>query len=133
MVVNSMLVSMVAHSRQSASFIYHVGSSKQNPLRTSIIADCAYRYFSKSPVKGRDGKAIAVPKAYLYTSMDDFRKYMNFHYNMPLQVSLAQIHKLFPFVRLICAAKIKLKLEQPLKVIVSFMPPRSPLNRKSPS
>ncbi|CAN6438792.1 unnamed protein product [Victoria cruziana] len=85
MVVNSMLVSMVAHSRQSASFIYHVGSSKQNPLRTSIIADCAYRYFSKSPVKGRDGKAIAVPKAYLYTSMDDFRKYMNFHYNMPLQ------------------------------------------------
>ncbi|XP_031504990.1 fatty acyl-CoA reductase 3-like [Nymphaea colorata] len=85
MVVNAMVVSMVAHSRQSASFIYHVGTSKQNPVRTSIIADCAYRYFSRSPLKGKDGKAISVRKPFLYTSMDDFKKYMNFYYNMPLQ------------------------------------------------
>ncbi|XP_031504904.1 putative fatty acyl-CoA reductase 7 [Nymphaea colorata] len=86
MVVNAMVVSMVAHSRQPQSFIYHVGSSKQNPTTTSLLADCAYRYFSNNPVKGKDGRDISVDKLFVYSSLDDFRKYMNFYYNVPLQV-----------------------------------------------
>ncbi|XP_031490828.1 fatty acyl-CoA reductase 3-like [Nymphaea colorata] len=86
MVVNAMVVSMVAHSWQPQAFIYHVGSSKQNPTTTSLLADCAHRYFSNNPVKGKDGRAISVDKLFLYTSLDDFKKYMNFYYNVPLQV-----------------------------------------------
>ncbi|CAN6438789.1 unnamed protein product [Victoria cruziana] len=85
MVVNAMLVSMVAHSCQAGSFIYHVGTSKQNPVTPSTMADSGYRYFSKNPLKGKDGKAISVSKFYIYTSADDFKKHMNFYCNMPLQ------------------------------------------------
>ncbi|KAF3774517.1 Fatty acyl-CoA reductase 3 [Nymphaea thermarum] len=78
MVVNAMVVSMVAHSRQPQSFIYHVGSSKQNPTTSSLLADCAYRYFSNNPVKGKDGRDISVEKLFVYSSLDDFRKLANF-------------------------------------------------------
>ncbi|KAF3776469.1 Fatty acyl-CoA reductase 3 [Nymphaea thermarum] len=85
MVVNSMIVSMAVHlGDRGSQFIYHVGSSVQNPVRYSKIIECAYRYFKANPCYGKDGKPIIVKEVSLFSNMESFRRYMALYHKLPL-------------------------------------------------
>ncbi|XP_077235828.1 alcohol-forming fatty acyl-CoA reductase-like isoform X2 [Tasmannia lanceolata] len=85
MVVNAMMVTMVAHSHQPSRFIYHIGSSVQNPFCISLLEDGCYRYFSKNPCIGGDGKPIRVSRVTVFSTMASFRTYMTLRYMLPLK------------------------------------------------
>ncbi|CAH9138119.1 unnamed protein product [Cuscuta epithymum] len=86
MVVNAMIVAMVAHANQQGTeSIYHIGSSVSNPMRYKVLQDLGYRFFTKHPCIGKDGKPILVGKVTVLGSMDSFRRYMAIHYFIPLK------------------------------------------------
>ncbi|CAH9094084.1 unnamed protein product [Cuscuta epithymum] len=86
MVVNAMIVAMVAHANQQGTeSIYHIGSSVSNPMRYKVLQDLGYRFFTKHPCIGKDGKPILVGKVTVLGSMDSFRRYMAIHYLIPLK------------------------------------------------
>lgn len=89
MVVNAMIVAMTAHAgeRGGAESIYHVGSSVSNPIEFSRIQDYGYRYFTKHPWIGKDGKAVRVGKVTVLSSMASFQRYMAIRYLLPLKVT----------------------------------------------
>ncbi|KAJ8767861.1 hypothetical protein K2173_020801 [Erythroxylum novogranatense] len=80
MVVNSIIVAMTAHANQPSYEIYQVGSSVRNPLTYSSLQDFGFRYFSKKPWIGKDGKPVKVRKIRVLSSMDSFRRYMAVRY-----------------------------------------------------
>lgn len=85
MVVNSILASIIAHVKNdeyyySEELIYHISSSKINPLKTSNILLFLYNYFTKNPWMNKDGNIIKVGKPTLFSSMDSFRKYISTYY-----------------------------------------------------
>lgn len=86
MVVNAMIVAMVAHAYENGLFVYHVGSSVANPLRNSVAADEAYKYFSKHPCVGKDGNIVHVKEMRFLKSMSSFRRQMHRRYKAPLEV-----------------------------------------------
>ncbi|XP_071927622.1 alcohol-forming fatty acyl-CoA reductase-like [Coffea arabica] len=77
MVVNCILVAIVAHADQSYDHhIYHVGSSRRNPLKFSDVHEMFYSYFIKNPGINDRGKAVRVNKGKVLSSMDSFNKYI---------------------------------------------------------
>ncbi|XP_009781717.1 alcohol-forming fatty acyl-CoA reductase-like [Nicotiana tabacum] len=87
MVVNAMIVAMVAHADQRGSeTIYQVGSSVSNPLEITNLKEYGFNYFRKYPwINKVDGKPIIVGQVTMLSTMDSFRKYMAFHYLLPLK------------------------------------------------
>eukprot|EP00253_Pinus_taeda_P031223 PITA_31223 len=81
-----MIVAMAAHAYENGLFVYHVASSVANPLRNSVAADEAYKYFSKHPCVGKDGNIIHVKQLRFLKSMSSFRQYMHRRYKAPLEV-----------------------------------------------
>lgn len=74
MVINSMIIALVAHSKiLSKNLIYHIGSSLRNPFKMSDLQDVMYCYSKKNPWVGKNGKPVVVLKKLpLYsTSMDE--------------------------------------------------------------
>ncbi|XP_057419353.1 fatty acyl-CoA reductase 1-like isoform X2 [Lotus japonicus] len=87
MVINCVITAIVAHSNQvSKNFIYHVASSSRNPLRISDVINITFHYFTKSPLKSKNGTPIIVSKMQLLTSMAAFQSYMKNRYVLPLKV-----------------------------------------------
>ncbi|KAJ4828045.1 hypothetical protein Tsubulata_028115 [Turnera subulata] len=60
MVVNGMLVAMAAHATQPSLSIYHIGSSKRNPITYSEFRDYNFTYFKRRPWIGRNGEPVKV-------------------------------------------------------------------------
>lgn len=87
MVVNLMIITIIAHSSQPSQFIYQLGSSVRNPLKYYSIPNWCYQYFLKNPCIRNDGKPIKYQICTLLTTRSSFNRYMNLHYNMPIQVS----------------------------------------------
>ena len=86
MVVNSMIVAMVAHANKSSQIIFHVGSSLRNPMRLYTLKEFLFRYFTRNPWIGKNGKSIKVGKAIVFSSMARFHAYMAIRYKLPLKV-----------------------------------------------
>ncbi|KAJ4962903.1 hypothetical protein NE237_022842 [Protea cynaroides] len=86
MVVNAMLASMAAHCRQRSEFIYHVSTSKSNPMKNNELVDYIYRYLFKNPCLGRDGMPIKVTRGSLLPTKASFNNLMTLHYKLPIQV-----------------------------------------------
>ncbi|XP_055836015.1 fatty acyl-CoA reductase 1-like isoform X2 [Solanum dulcamara] len=85
MVVNSILASIKAHIGNdqyysSQELIYHISSSRRNPLKSSDIQLFLFHYFTKNPWINKDGNIIKVEKPTLFSSMDSFRKYISIYY-----------------------------------------------------
>ncbi|XP_015164951.1 fatty acyl-CoA reductase 3-like isoform X2 [Solanum tuberosum] len=85
MVVNSILASIIAHIGNdqhypSQELIYHISSSKINPIKSLDIQSFLFHYFTKNPWMNKDGKIIKVGKHTLFSSMDNFRKYISTYY-----------------------------------------------------
>ncbi|CAE6075099.1 unnamed protein product [Arabidopsis arenosa] len=85
MVVNTMLVSMVAHAGGQKEMIYHVGSSMKNPFKNEKMPEIAYRYFTTKPWTTKEGKVVRVGKVDVLSSMPSFHRYMTIHYLLPLK------------------------------------------------
>ncbi|KAK6776498.1 hypothetical protein RDI58_027499 [Solanum bulbocastanum] len=85
MVVNSILASIITHIGNdqhypSQELIYHISSSKINPIKSLDIQSFLYHYFTKNPWMNKDGNIIKVGKPTLFSSMDSFRKYISTYY-----------------------------------------------------
>ncbi|XP_065009217.1 fatty acyl-CoA reductase 3-like [Musa acuminata AAA Group] len=85
MVVNAMIATMAAHSRQPSEFIYHVSSSVRNPVQYSTLQQCGFRYFLENPRVGKDGRVIKTKKLPVFRNMFLFRVYMTLRYKLPLE------------------------------------------------
>ncbi|XP_004490308.1 fatty acyl-CoA reductase 8-like [Cicer arietinum] len=75
MVVNSMIVAMVARSKNlCTNLIYNISSSLRNPINFSDVLDNTYCYFTKNPWINKNGKPVLIAKkmALFSTSMDEF-------------------------------------------------------------
>ncbi|KAI5666640.1 hypothetical protein M9H77_16493 [Catharanthus roseus] len=87
MMVNSILLAIVTHSKQSCDHhIYHVGSSLRNPLKYGGVQSLVYQYFLKNPWINDKGKYVKVGKDKVFNSMDKFHIYVATHYIPPLKV-----------------------------------------------
>ncbi|XP_042435249.1 probable fatty acyl-CoA reductase 4 [Zingiber officinale] len=62
MVVNAMMATTVAHSKQQSEFIYHVGSSTRNPITYDSLLQCWFDYFSVYPRTGKDGTPLKITR-----------------------------------------------------------------------
>lgn len=92
MVANAMFMAVAIHAGKSGSQnVYHVGSSCKNPITFGQLHDLAARYFTKSPLVGRDGSPIIVSKGTILSTMAQFSFYMTLRYKLPLQVWFALI------------------------------------------
>ncbi|THU48430.1 hypothetical protein C4D60_Mb09t26160 [Musa balbisiana] len=87
MVVNAMMATMAAHSKQQAEFIYHMGSSVRNPVTYATLEHCHFRYFLANPRVGRDGSVMPTKRLSFIKSMVGFRVFMTLRYKLPLEVS----------------------------------------------
>ncbi|CAI9785879.1 unnamed protein product [Fraxinus pennsylvanica] len=81
MVVNSMLVAMATHTNQpSDRLIYHIGSSRRNPLKFANMKWFMYRYLTKNPLLDSEGKPIKVEEAKILETMASFHRYIAIRY-----------------------------------------------------
>ncbi|CAN8277800.1 unnamed protein product [Cochlearia groenlandica] len=97
MVANAMITAIATHAAKLGSHtVYHVGSSCKNPITFDHIHDLAARYFTKSPLLGRDGSHIIVSKGIILSTMAKFKFYMTIRYKLPLQM-MRMINIFFPW------------------------------------
>ncbi|XP_019256600.1 PREDICTED: fatty acyl-CoA reductase 3-like isoform X1 [Nicotiana attenuata] len=82
MVVNSILAAIVAHGNieSSQKFIYHISSSKRNPIKLVNIPLFLLHYFTKNPWIDKDGNIIKVKEITTFNSMDSLRTYISRYY-----------------------------------------------------
>ncbi|ESQ42200.1 hypothetical protein EUTSA_v10013371mg [Eutrema salsugineum] len=86
MVVNAMIAIAAEHIRDSGSrTVYHVGSSKRNPVMYKQMYEIFTRYFKKNPLLDRNGVPI-VPNVTVLSTMARFRLYMSLRFKSPLQL-----------------------------------------------
>ncbi|KAF2582057.1 hypothetical protein F2Q68_00004699 [Brassica cretica] len=87
MVANAMITATATHAGGSGvHMVYHVGSSHQNPVTFGEIHEISVRYFTKSPLRSRNGSLIAVSKVRLISTMALFSLYMTLRFKLPLQL-----------------------------------------------
>ncbi|CAH2065429.1 unnamed protein product, partial [Thlaspi arvense] len=87
MVANAMITAAATHAGGSGIYmVYHVGSSHQNPVTFGDIHEIAVHYFTKNPLRSRNGSLIAVSKMRLISTMASFSLYMTIRFKLPLQV-----------------------------------------------
>lgn len=94
MVANSMIVAMVAHANESSQIIFHVGSSLRNPMKLCTLKELIFKYFTRNPWIGKNGKSIKVGKVIMFSSMARFRAYMAIRYRLPLKVCFYLVTKI---------------------------------------
>ncbi|CAA0384462.1 unnamed protein product [Arabidopsis thaliana] len=87
MVANAMITAAAKHAGGSGvHMVYHVGSSHQNPVTFGEIHEIAVRYFTKNPLRSRNGSLITVSKVRFIPTMALFSLYMTLRYKLPLQL-----------------------------------------------
>ncbi|XP_010535677.1 PREDICTED: fatty acyl-CoA reductase 1-like [Tarenaya hassleriana] len=97
MVANAMIVAAAANASDSeAQKVYHVGSSCKNPVTFGQLHDFSARYFTKTPLVGRNGSPIVVSNGTIIPSMLWFSLYITLRYKLPLQL-LWLINIIYPW------------------------------------
>ncbi|KAJ4831978.1 hypothetical protein Tsubulata_050068 [Turnera subulata] len=98
MVVNGMLVAMVAHANQPSQAVYHIGSSKRNPITYSEFRDYNFTYFKRRPWIGRNGEPV---KALAFTNSafgkNSHSKYADLKRKVNFMMRLMKLYKPYPF------------------------------------
>lgn len=82
MVVNSMLAAIATHLNQpSPDFvIYHIGSSRRNPIKYKDLQYLMFYYLGKKPFFDNRGKPIKVGELTLLSSMTSYHMYIETQY-----------------------------------------------------
>lgn len=88
MVINSILVAIAMHLNKPYSrTIYHVASSKSNPLQISSFICYVCDYFAEHPLMSRQGNLIeTTDNVNLLSSISSFNMFMAIRYLIPLKV-----------------------------------------------
>ncbi|KAJ4828062.1 hypothetical protein Tsubulata_020833 [Turnera subulata] len=98
MVVNGMLVAMAAHATQPSLSIYHIGSSKRNPITYSEFRDYNFTYFKRRPWIGRNGEPV---KALAFTNSafgkNSHSKYADLKRKVNFMMRLMKLYKPYLF------------------------------------
>ncbi|XP_071730025.1 alcohol-forming fatty acyl-CoA reductase-like [Rutidosis leptorrhynchoides] len=86
MVVNASMVTMAAQINQPYSkTIYHVGSSKTNPITISTLTNFISNYFANNPLISKHGKPVETANKFMFSSSSGFNRYVAVHYKIPLK------------------------------------------------
>lgn len=94
MVANAMIKAAATHAGCSGvHMVYHVGSSHQNPITFGELHEIVVRYFTKNPLRSRNGSLIPVSNVRLISTMTLFSLYMTLRFKLPLQVLIANLFK----------------------------------------
>ncbi|KAL8550036.1 hypothetical protein ACS0TY_008749 [Phlomoides rotata] len=81
MVVHCMIAAISWHSNvKKGLFVYHVGSSRQNPILLGEVRRIMLRYLTKNPLLDMGGNPIRVQKLKLLNTMPKFHTYISIHY-----------------------------------------------------
>ncbi|KAL0390636.1 UNVERIFIED_CONTAM: putative fatty acyl-CoA reductase 4 [Sesamum calycinum] len=82
MVVNCMLAAMAIHSNHHHHnlFIYHIGSSRRNPVKYAEVKSLMQRYLTQNPLLDSRGRPIKVTQLTVLSSMASFHNYIAIHY-----------------------------------------------------
>ncbi|KAL0418313.1 UNVERIFIED_CONTAM: Alcohol-forming fatty acyl-CoA reductase [Sesamum radiatum] len=85
MVVNCMVAAIASHSNdhQHGLWVYHVGSSRRNPLKFEELKWVMHRYLTKNPMLDSRGKPVRVGQPTTLSTMASFHNYIATHY-LPL-------------------------------------------------
>ncbi|KAK4440623.1 Fatty acyl-CoA reductase 3 [Sesamum alatum] len=88
MVVNCMLAAIARHSNQPSRdlTIYHVGSSRRNPICLKDVQSLMYNYLLQKPFLDDRGKPIKVGEVTILSSMSSFHRYIEVHYRPFLKI-----------------------------------------------
>ncbi|KAL0436314.1 UNVERIFIED_CONTAM: putative fatty acyl-CoA reductase 4 [Sesamum radiatum] len=97
MVVNAMVAAIARHSKDEASpdfVVYHVGSSRRNPIYLKDVASLGYQYFLKNPFRDNRGKPIKILKLLNVIFCDKFKtSYTNSRRALDYLMRLAELYK----------------------------------------
>ncbi|CAN1263471.1 Alcohol-forming fatty acyl-CoA reductase [Linum perenne] len=89
-VVNAIIVAMgmaVAVANKNLDLIYHLGSSRNNPIKVSDVHRIVVTFFKKNPwTDRRNGKVVRPKKITTFSSITSFRIYKTIHFQLPLKV-----------------------------------------------
>ncbi|KAL2536136.1 Fatty acyl-CoA reductase 3 [Forsythia ovata] len=110
MVVNSMVVAMAVHSNQpSHRLIYHIGSSRTNPLKYARMRLLMYSFLTKNPLLDTKGKPIRVEQVKILETVASFHRYIAIRY-LPFIKTLVLVNILLcnHFESLYVSAKSKI-------------------------
>ncbi|KAL0417610.1 UNVERIFIED_CONTAM: Fatty acyl-CoA reductase 3, partial [Sesamum radiatum] len=99
MVVNAMVAAIARHSNDQPSpnyfVIYHVGSSKRNPIYLHDVASMAYQYFREKPVLDNRGNPIKMgAELKLLSSITSFRRHVKIR-SLPFVKILKLLNMIF--------------------------------------
>ncbi|XP_011089202.1 fatty acyl-CoA reductase 3-like [Sesamum indicum] len=98
MVVNAMFAAIARHSNDQPSpnfIIYHLGSSKRNPIYLGEVSSLMYQYLRKKPFLDNRGKPIKMgAELKLLISMTSFRRYIKIRY-LPFLKILKLLNMIF--------------------------------------
>ncbi|KAL2240083.1 UNVERIFIED_CONTAM: putative fatty acyl-CoA reductase 4, partial [Sesamum indicum] len=85
MVVNCMLAAIASHSNdfQHSLSVYHIGSSRRNPVKFEELKWLMHRYLTENPMFDTRGKPIRVGQPTTLSTMASFHNYIATHY-LPL-------------------------------------------------
>ncbi|XP_031262267.1 fatty acyl-CoA reductase 2-like [Pistacia vera] len=73
MVVNAIISAMAKHgiTRKPELNVYHVTSSRVNPVTMTFLFDVCYEHFKSSPIKDLKGKEVEVKRVKFLSSLED--------------------------------------------------------------
>ncbi|KAL8479872.1 hypothetical protein ACS0TY_026714 [Phlomoides rotata] len=103
MVVNSMVAAIARNGNRNGNdkatggdlFVYHVGSSRHNPVTYAHTKCLMQRYLTQSPLlDDTTGNPIAVSTPKIFTTMSTFHNYISLHY-LPFL-------KILKFINVLC-------------------------------
>lgn len=86
MVINCMIAALMAKNKKNLT-VYHVGSSRQNPLTFAETKCLMNRYLTKNPLLDGKGNPIKVGKPKTLNTMPKFHTYICIHYMPFLKVT----------------------------------------------
>ncbi|CAN0896231.1 Alcohol-forming fatty acyl-CoA reductase [Linum grandiflorum] len=91
MVVNAIIVAMglgvAKEKKKGLERIYHLGSSRNNPIKVSDVHRFGVAFFNENPwIDSRNGKVVRPLKIATFTSMASFRFHVAVHFRLPLKV-----------------------------------------------
>ncbi|KAL0437020.1 UNVERIFIED_CONTAM: Alcohol-forming fatty acyl-CoA reductase [Sesamum radiatum] len=88
MVVNCMLAAIAIHSNhhQHSLFIYHIGSSRRNPVKYAEVKSLMQRYLTENPLLDSRGRPIKPSEVTILSTMASFHNYIAIHYLPFLQI-----------------------------------------------
>ncbi|CAN1263473.1 Alcohol-forming fatty acyl-CoA reductase [Linum perenne] len=91
MVVNAIIVAMgmavAVVANKNLDLIYHLGSSRNNPIKVSDVHRIGVTFFKNNPwTDRRNGKVVRPKKITTFSSISSFRIYTAIHFQLPLKV-----------------------------------------------